>query len=246
MDLSLLIGAACVALFAGVVKGAVGFGLPTVMVSGLSLMMPAEQAIAGLIGATLVSNGAQALRQGVAAAWTSIKAHRKFIFLVMVFIGLAAQIVPFVPGRVLYGLIGSLVLLFGISQLLGWRLKRISPRMEWGFGVLTGLIGGVSGIWGPPTVMYLLALNLDKQTMVRIQGVVFGMGAVVLTVAHIGSGILNRDTLPLSLALILPMLVGLSLGFWLQDRLDRDKFLRLTLVVLICAGLVLLQRAFFS
>ena len=246
LDFNLIIAATSVAFVAGAVKGTVGFGLPTVMISGLSLLMPVDQALASLIGSALITNSAQTLRQGWRAAWSTIIEHWRFITLVLVFMALSAQMVPLLSERTLYGMIGTIVLIFGITQLLGWQIRAAKRSAEWIFGTLTGLIGGVSGIWGPPTVIYLLSRDLDTSTIVRIQGVVFGLGSIMLAVAHIKSGVLNTQTLPLSLGLIVPSILGLSLGFWLQDRLDQQRFRQLTLMVLICAGVILLQRAFAS
>ena len=52
-----------VALFAGLVKGVVGFAMPTILISGLTFVLAPEQALAALIVPTLVTNGWQALRQ---------------------------------------------------------------------------------------------------------------------------------------------------------------------------------------
>lgn len=248
MDMTLWAAALGVAMVAGMVKGLVGFAMPMVMISGLSLFFPADVALAGLICATLVSNIAQALRQGVGPAWASILRFRRFVLLVMGFILVSAQLVPLVPGDLLLGIIGLAVTCFGLVQLFGWRLRVTSGpggRMEWMMGVAAGFIGGVSGIWGPPTVAYLLSLDLPKAEFMRVQGVVYGLGAVMLAVAHLGSGVLNAQTLPFSASLVPAALVGLWIGFRLQDRLDRDKFLTATLLVLIVAGLNLMRRAVF-
>ncbi len=248
MDPSLWAAAFCVAFLAGLIKGMVGFAMPMIMISGLSIFLPADMALAGLIGATVVTNVAQALRQGVQAAWQSVKKFRRFLSIVMIGILLAAQIVPYMPVRAFYFVLGCVVTVFGLIQLFGWRLQA-SPqnrgRIELVMSVLAGLIGGVSGIWGPPTLAYLLTLDLPKQEFVRVQGVVYGLGAVVLALGHLLSGVLNAVTIPFSAALIVPAFAGLWLGFKLQDRLHRERFITITLVVLILSGLNLLRRAVF-
>ena len=119
-------------------------------------------------------------------------------------------------------------------------------RVEAGIGAVAGFFGGISGVWGPPTVAMLTALDTEKTEQMRVQGVISGMGAVLLTGAHTASGVLNRETLPLSLSLIVPALLGLWIGFRLQDRIDQRLFRRLTLAVLIIAGLNLVRRGIVS
>ncbi|MEZ5869796.1 MAG: hypothetical protein R3D46_15805 [Defluviimonas denitrificans] len=63
-DPILLLTACAITLFAGTVKGAVGFAMPMIMISGLASILPADQALAALIVPTLVTNLAQSFRQG--------------------------------------------------------------------------------------------------------------------------------------------------------------------------------------
>ena len=95
-------------------------------------------------------------------------------------------------------------------------------------------------------MLYLTALDTPKTEQVRVQGVIYGAGAVVLTLAHLRSGILTFETALFSAALCVPALIGMALGFAVQDRLDQDKFRRITLIVLVVAGLNLIRRAVFA
>jgi uncharacterized membrane protein YfcA len=91
--------------------------------------------------------------------------------------------------------------------------------------------------------MLLTALETPKAAQMRIQGVIYGLGAVALTVAHVGSGILTLRTAAFSALMIVPALVGMRLGFALSDRFDQATFRRATLAVLLIAALNLLRRA---
>ncbi|MEM9601128.1 MAG: sulfite exporter TauE/SafE family protein, partial [Pseudomonadota bacterium] len=104
----------------------------------------------------------------------------------------------------------------------------------------------VSGIWGPTTVAMLTALQTEKREQMRIQGVIFGMGSLALTLAHLGSGVLNPASATFSGALILPAVLGLGLGFLIQDRIDQALFRRLTLAVLVLSGLNLVRRGLLA
>ena len=93
---------------------------------------------------------------------------------------------------------------------------------------------------------YLTAINTPKVEQMRVQGVVYGSGALMLLVAHLQSGVLSTQTLPLSLAMLLAAVIGIYIGFLVQDRLDQEKFRRATLLVLIVAGLNLVRRGLFG
>lgn len=244
VELALAFGIACVA---GTVKGLVGFALPMIVVSGLGMVLSPELALAGLILPTLVTNAAQALRQGPAAALASIRRFALFLSVGGVFLLASAQLVRVLPVNVMLLLIGVPITLFVLLQLLGIRFHLDAPsaRIEAAVGAFAGAIGGFSGIWGPPTVAYLTALNTPKADQMRVQGVVYCLGAVALMVAHLGSGVLNAETLPFSLALVVPAMLGMWLGGRLHDRIDQTKFRRATLLVLLIAGLNLVRRGLF-
>ena len=237
--------ACAVAFGAGQVKGLVGFAMPMIMISGLSSVIAPELALAGLILPTLMTNGVQALRQGWRAAWGSIRRFRIFLMVGGVMLLLSAQLVRIMPSHVMLLAIGVPMTLFAISQLLGYALilRQASQRVEITIGALAGFVGGFSGVWGPPTVAYLTALNTEKREQMRVQGVIYGLGAVLLFIAHIGSGVIRAETLPFSAMMVLPALIGMWIGGRLQDRIDQAGFRRATLVVLLLAGGNLIRRA---
>lgn len=241
-----LFAAACaIALFAGFVKGAVGFAMPMLMISGLSMILPAPVALAGLILATVITNLAQAFRHGWRKALDSLLRYKRLIGTVVLFIFLSAPLVNVLPGNVLYLLLGVPILAFAVSQLLGRQLILHAThrgRAEYLMGALGGFFGGISGVWGPPVIAYLLTFNTEKTEMVRVQGVVFLIGGFMLLGAHVGSGVLNAQTVPFSAALVVPAVLGMWLGFQVQDKLDPNKFRRATLAILALAALNLVRK----
>ena len=245
MPLGLLLAAAGITLFAGFVKGAVGFAFPMIMISGLGSLLPAEIALAALILPTFVTNIFQSFRDGVGAAMAVLRRFRVFILLMLVFLVTSAQLVNLVPEQVLFGAIGVLIVVFALFQLAGKRLRldlEHRLRDEMVLGGVAGFVGGISGIWGPPLVAYLVAIEVEKREAIRAQGVIYGIGAVALVFAHLRSGVLGASTLPLSAAAVVPALAGLWLGSLLHARMPQATFRRAMLVVLALAGLNLLRR----
>ena len=234
-----------ISICAGLVKGIVGFALPMIFISGLSLILPPEMALAGLILPTLVTNGVQALAQGPKAALLSTRQFSIFLVSGLVLLLASAQLVLKIPREVFLGGIGIMVVSFSLLQLSGYRfqVRRENKGIAFLVGSMTGFVGGLSGVWGPPTVAYLTAMNTKKEDQLRVQGVVYGLGAVALLFAHIASGILTWSTLQLSAVLVLPAMAGLWIGRRFQKYIDQALFSKATLAVLVVAGLNLLRLA---
>lgn len=235
-----------ITLLAGFVKGATGFALPMIMVSGLATVLPPNVAIAALIVPTVVSNVWQALRGGgVGAAAAVASRYKLYIGTLLVVIVITAQLVSAMSHNAIMLTIGIPITLLALVLLSGKKFSINDGGRTFAdviIGSISGFLGGLAGIWGPLTVMYLTALDTPKKDQVRVTGVIFGAGAVVLGLSHLKSGLLNAQTLPLSLFMIIPVLIGQTLGNRLQDRLDQQKFKRLMLLVLVVAGLNLIRR----
>lgn len=238
--------AMAVTLFAGFVKGAIGFAMPMIMISAFSAFLPPETALAGLILPTLVVNVQQAFRDGLAGVIETARTYWRMILATLVFIVISAQFVRAIPLPVfLFGL-GLPIAGFALAQLAGRSLAlRLEHRnrAEWALGVVSGIYGGIAGVWGPAVTVFLLSVGTGKQEMVRTQGVIFLMGVVVLLGAHLQSGVLNAVTLPFSVALVVPSVIGMWIGQKAHDRLDQARFRWWTQVLLVLTGVNLMLRA---
>jgi uncharacterized membrane protein YfcA len=238
--------AMAITLFAGFVKGAVGFAMPMIMMSGFSGFLTPEVSVAGLILPTLLTNLSQAFRQGVPAAHDTAVTYRRFLLGTVVFIMISAPLVTVIPTPVFLLILGLPITAFAALQLAGVPLAlplRHRARAEWGLGVVGGLYGGVSGIWGPPLLVFLLSTGAAKTETIRAQGVVFLIGAVALLSAHLRTGVANAQTLAFSAVLAVPALAGLLAGYGLQDWLDQARFRRWTQILLVVTGLNLVRQA---
>lgn len=244
---SLLAFAFGVTFIGGFVKGAVGFAMPLVMISGMSILIEPRLVVAGIVLPILMSNGLQVAKAGWRAAREALVEYRRYTLIVCVTIFLAAQFLTVIPAQSMYLVLGIPVVVLSTVQLLGLKFhvpQHARARFDWAVGLIAGALGGLSGTWGPPTVLYLLALDTPKARQLAVQGVVYGLGSLMLLAGHLQSGVLDRETLPFSAILLIPAIAGMFAGFWAGDRLDQSKFRRATLIVLIVAGLNLVRRGF--
>ncbi len=244
-----IIVAFAVMALAGFIKGAIGFALPMIVVSGIGTVMSAEIAIAAMILPGLVTNFWQSLRHGLAEAAMSLLKFWRLNTVMLVMIYFCAKLVIIVPDAFLFLTLGGGITFFGMLQIIGWKPHfphRLRYMVEGATALVAGFFGGLAGVWGPPILMYLMALDTPKKEQIRAQGISFLLGSIVLTFAHKSSGVLNAISIPFSAALIIPAIIGMYVGFMVQDRIDQQVFRKATLIVLVLAGLNLLRRGFFG
>lgn len=234
-----------VTLIAGVVKGAVGFAMPLIMISGMGIVLDPKLVVAGIILPIVVSNALQVARSGLGDAKSAIRDFAVYIVIVCAMILVSAQFLTVIPTETMFLVLGvPVVLLCGI-QLAGVRLS-IPPKRR-GLasviaGFLSGTLGGLAGTWGPTTVLYLVAVETPKARQIVVQGVIYGLGSVMLLLGHIQSGVMNAKTAPFSALLLVPALLGMWMGFRIQDRIEQETFRKVTLAVLMIAGINLVRR----
>lgn len=233
-------------MFAGFTKGVTGFALPLIMVSGMSTFIDPRLAIASVVVPTFVGNMWQGLRQGPKAAWHAVVKYRLLVGTTLGMIYVCAQLIEGLAFQSLFLLLGVVIFIVSLVQLLGFNIKLDPRHHNMGAivaGSVAGFFGAIAGTWGPPTIIYLLAIGTEKSEQVRIAGISFGLGALMFWVAHQHSGLITPQALGLSVALLIPMFLGLSLGTSMQHRIDQAVFKRITLWVLLVASLNIMRKA---
>ena len=84
-DPTLLIIIIIIALIAGIVKGIVGFALPMILITGLSIFIPIEQALASLILPTIFTNLIQSFTVSKSSFYKTIIDYKIFLFFLVFF-----------------------------------------------------------------------------------------------------------------------------------------------------------------
>ena len=225
-------------LFAGgVVKGVTGVGIPLVSLSLLSLFLPLADAVVLLPVPIIVANIWQSVARGRFAP-----ALRRFWPLVLaMFIGTVAGANLFVSleAAALNLLVGALVVVFSLSSFMNPQF-RLPNRFERGLGVaagvLGGFMGGVSALFGPPVIMYLTSLRLDRETFVGVISSIYLCGATALVVVFGSVGVMSGTQLVESFAACAPLMLGVWAGERFRGRIREAVFRKLLLVVLLGVG----------
>jgi uncharacterized membrane protein YfcA len=141
--------------------------------------------------------------------------------------------------------IGVVLLIFVALNTLPLR-PRIPPHLEKsigaGAGVIAGLMGGATSVYGPPITMFLLASGVRKENWNVSVGVTFGLGSLPLFAGYLLNGFIDGSVAVVSIFSCLPAFLGLWLGSKLQDALPQETFRRILLAALFIMALNLIWR----
>jgi hypothetical protein len=151
--------------------------------------------------------------------------------------------------RALMGIVGTAVLVFSVSAHFP-RYLQLGRRGERLLGVpvgfLAGVLGGMTTFFGPPLIMFLFALNLDKDEFVGTISTVYLCAAVPLAVALGMYGLMDLEAYLWSAAAAVPVLLGVLAGQWLRSRISQSAFRRGLLLLLFVVGVRLIYRSFVT
>jgi uncharacterized membrane protein YfcA len=102
--------------------------------------------------------------------------------------------------------------------------------------VIAGLVGGLTAAWAPPLAMYLTGLRLERDAFVQELGFLIAAGSVSILVMFIAVGHSSNGNLTVSALLLIPTLVGFSIGERLRHRSDPEQFKKIFLGVFALLG----------
>ncbi len=244
LDLTLA-AVAAVFVLAGMVKGVIGLGLPTISMGLLAIVMPPAQAAAILILPSLVTN----IWQTVAGPALGLLIRRLWPMMLAVCVATWAGSGLMTGATARFGtaLLGAALAVYGVTALAAFRLsvlRRWEPVLSPIIGAITGLITAATGVFVIPAVPYLQAMDFDKDEFVQALGLSFTVSTIALAVNLFFAGEIHvamaRDTL---VALVVSC-AGMWLGQRVRERLSPPAFRRWFFAGLISLGIYLAVQSF--
>jgi uncharacterized protein len=238
MTTAFLIGATF--LLAGLVKGVIGMGLPTVAMGLLALVLPPAEAAAILVVPSLVTNVWQ-LAAGPHLGALTRRLWPMMLAIVAGTVAGAGVLAGNAGGLARIGL-GVALAAYGAVALAGLRLSVPARNEGWLgplIGVTTGLITGATGVFVIPAAPYLQAVGLEKDELIQALGLSFTVSTVALALGLLRVDAWQADAVWVSLLALVPALIGMQAGQWLRRRIAADTFRRVFLASLLLLGATL-------
>ncbi len=230
------------ALAAGLVQGLAGFGSALVAVPMLALALPSETVVPlmALAGFFISVFNLLSLR------------HALFVAPVLPLLGgylvgtpLGLLFLVRAPEALVLGSLGLMISLYAGLSLAGRQPQAPWLRRQAALlGVLSGALGSAFSTNGPPILLHVAAQrDWDADRRKAVLALFFLVSSLITVGAHGIAGLITGEVLHW-LSWGLPPLAGATLlGIYLYRRLGEHDYRRLTLLIILAAGLLLMGRA---
>lgn len=207
--MSHMVSAFLIAFLAGVVRGYSGFGYAVLVVLGLNLLMPAQQA---LVTAILLDLACclGLLRQAALSCHTPLLKQLVLGMVAILPVGLI--LVNWLPSSLMSLIVGGVSLIGGVLLWLNRPIRPLSNRFAWVAGMTSGLAMTTASAGGPPLMVYLLNQPISARQQRSTAILFFAICSSCALVGLLVSGLFNKQIIEFAAIMFLPSLLGNQLG----------------------------------
>ncbi|NIA69302.1 sulfite exporter TauE/SafE family protein [Pelagibius litoralis] len=243
--LDLIVWLAVLGIFflGGLIKGALGFGLPLVTIALLPLVIPTGLALAVNVVVFPIMNVFQFVQAGMMRE--TLGRFPMMLLGILLGVPMGALLLSGLDEELLIFCLGLFVAVFAIFNGINPRLRipeSRRPLAEGLSGVAAGILGTLTSTNGPVFVTYLTGIGAERRVMISALGLFFLFSGFLIAGSFWFIGIMNGPRLLMALTCTLPAGLGMWVGNRLAGRLPAESFRKLILLVLFCLGINMMLR----
>jgi len=227
----------------GFTKGVISWGFPLVSLPILTIALPPTSAIFLLFFPIIFAN----IREIKIKNW---KNYKKLIpFSLGIFCGIIIGSIIFHTSNsdIISIAIGITIIICGVINFVGFKINEkylLKPFFGLSYGLVSGIIGGMTTVLGPFMIIYLVSLNLSKNIFSEFVSLaVFSTLIPLYGMFFIYQDVVISDFFASGLAII-PALLMQFLGLKIRNIIPQEKFRKMTLALLITVGFLVIFKNF--
>ncbi|WP_271270599.1 sulfite exporter TauE/SafE family protein [Aliamphritea hakodatensis] len=226
---------------AGVVRGCIGFGFSALVVASATLFLAPSQVVPMIAVLEIAASIQMVLSTWRDTAWR-ILSYLLIGTLIATPLGVYALVV--MPADNIRLLLSAVILIMSVLLAVGWQYRGpTGPVPFFGLGLVSGVCNGAAGVGGLPVATFLTAMNLTMTELRATLVMFFLLTDIILLSTASGHGLLNEELVWQSLAMMVPMGIGIFFGSRLFRVLPEKKLRRGVICLLILLSAVGIIRA---
>ena len=228
--------------FGGIIKGTVGIGMSMFSVPIIAFFIPPTTSIMLLCCPVLITN---VLQMQFLKGIGSYRFLPMFIFLVLGLI-VGGKLILEIDYSTISQIMASLIIMSVTINFFGLNFIKIKPIFEKKItivlGFFSGIIGGLSSMYAPLIIAYLVSVDLEKEFFIRTVATMYFIGSIILYPFFIYNGLGTMVDLLISSLLMIPALIGQYLGTKVRYKISNEIFRKITFLILFFIGISLLLK----
>lgn len=223
--------AALVILGAGLIRGYSGFGFAMISAITLSFIFPPAQVTPVIL-----------CLEVAASSWLLYKVRREVDGKGLLLIGLGALLtlplgtlaLVVVPVTAMRIFISLMVICLCLGLLLKKKQRKSSGFVATvGVGMVSGFLTGVAAMGGPPVILFYFSSNRSVAVSRASMIAFFLMVDTLAIVSSLCYGLIDRQTLTLSLGLVIPLGIGIWIGNFIFGKFSNEAGFRRQVIFLL-------------
>lgn len=226
-----------IVFLANVVEGITGF-------AGTMLAMPAAMLLIGVDEAKIILNMVAILVSVNIAVrnYRDMDKKQAGKLIVLMVLGMAAgvRLYEMLPARMLMSAYGILIILIALRGLFKKKERELHKGMLICVVLLAGVIHGMFLSGGSLLVIYAVAVLKDKSVIRATLAPVWIVLNGMMLARNVMEGKVDAGILRLAGICVVPVIFALLLGQMLHKRIKQEFFVKLTYVLLVISGCMLL------
>ena len=223
---------------AAFVQRTTGFGFGIFIMTVLPYLMPSYGEATTLSG--LLASVTSLI---ITVKYRRVIAWRKLLPILAAFIltsFLAVQMLTWMRGDTLKYVLGITLILCAVYFNFFADKMKVKPTlgMQATLGTLSGIMGGLFGMQGPPAVLYFLAVSESKERYTALAQCYFLLGNCMMTIYRAQSGFFTQEVITSWCYAVPAVLVGTYLGGVVFNRLSLPTLRKLVYLYIGISGIV--------
>lgn len=230
-------------LTAGLVKGVIGLGFPTIILAMLSLQLGVREAMALMLLPCFLTNVWQAFSGG--NLLPILRRIWPFLVSASVMIWVTTSFIAAVETWFLSCLLGVVICSYAVIGMISPALYTPVKQESWltpVVGAFNGIVTGLTGTFVVPGVLYLQSLRMGKDKLIQAMGILFLTSTTALGAGLFSNNLASNQYILVSAAAVIPSFAGMALGQIIRRFLGEQRFEKVFYISLLLLGLYIVGK----